>query len=121
MNICVKLWIFNSDEIISREQFIDLKIYLGMEFAIKPELYEFADMLLVVGLMGIYMIGKLFTTPLDIQCMIVFDQLNNLIRDILDSYRKANEGVKNCIDKGLVMTDETKKRVKEAHSEMDKL
>ena len=121
INVLVKLWVFNSDEIITRAKFIELKSYIDMEFAIKPEIYELADMMLVVGLMNVYMFGKLFSTPLDIQCMIIFDQLNELTRAVLHNYGKANGDLKADNLKGMIMTDGTKEHVKKAHLEMNKV
>jgi hypothetical protein len=102
INVLVKLWVFNSDEIITRAKFIELKSY-------------------IVGLMNVYMFGKLFSTPLDIQCMIIFDQLNELTRAVLHNYGKANGDLKAANLKGMIMTDGTKEQVKKAHLEMNKV
>lgn len=59
-NVGIKVYIWNSDKLIGTKNFIEYKKMLGMEYAIKPDLYQFVDMMLVISHMSIYIYGKFF-------------------------------------------------------------
>ena len=55
----LKIWLYRSDAVIGQENLVWIKNQIGMNYSIKPELYELLDMLLVCSLMFLMIYGIL--------------------------------------------------------------